>query len=542
MKYFKKTGTTTNPADASTSGKTASGPTSPASTVAGQGDTKKHSRKDRRAAKQARKLARTQTSKLASNQNGYTQAPADMFRPDVSWDAGRRSRTGSAYGLYDPAPEGGISTTRQTEISNLAVPWSPTSYKGLLFGLDLESGWGVMHDPIFAYPNTVNNANVILIGDLGSAKSSGGKTWGCLRPLILNRNVIVVDKKPSDSNPEEGEYAALSRFFGREPITFKIGGGGACLNIFDPAISPEVEDTRTNGSEAPPSQAQLLRAVATEVLGRPVSSREGKAMRTAHHRVLKETRAAGRTPTIGLVIARMLDPSPIDCEELQIERTVLREWGYDLAFELERFVDEDLSGLIDGETSENVVLADGLTVFDVSQLPETGPALAIIMTVINTWMTNRLFRAKNRRQTHFIVEEAWHVVQTSVAKVIRRNQKVSRAIGLSNWFMFHHVSDIPPGTEAEAIIKECDTVLVYQQKKAPDARAAVEMFDLPASSYGTILNLATGTCLMKIGNEAPFEVKHLRSDVEKILTDTDKALTAQKMNEVITDELEPHAA
>src|SRR5690606_26495805 len=120
MKYFKKTSTTTNPADTSKSGKTASGPASPASTVAGQGETKKYSRKDRRTAKQARKLARIQATKLASTQNSNTPAPSEMFRPDVSWDAGRRSRTGSAYGLYDPAPEGGISTTRQTEISNLA--------------------------------------------------------------------------------------------------------------------------------------------------------------------------------------------------------------------------------------------------------------------------------------------------------------------------------------------------------------------------------------------------------------------------------------
>lgn len=275
----------------------------------------------------------------------------------------------------------------------------------------------------------------------------------------------------------------------------------------------------------------LLRAVAEEVLGRPISPREGKALRTAHRRALKDARAQSITPTIRLVINRMIDPAEENSSYLEIDKTTLREWGYDVAFELERFVEEDLAGMIDNETTKDVKLKDGLTVFDVSQLPENGPALAIVMTVINTWMTNRLFKAKNRRQTHFVVEEAWHLVQTSVAKVIRRNQKVSRAIGLSNWFFFHHVSDIPAGTDAEAIIKECDTVLVYQQKKAPDARAAVDMFDLPASSYPTILNLATGTCLMKIGNEAPFEVKHLRSDVETILTDTDKALVARTTSE-----------
>lgn len=476
-------------------------------------------------------------TKAAKSATKKTTSPPSPQGADITWDAGRRSRWGSRYGLYDPAPEGAASTTRQAEVSNLAVPWSPTSYKGLLFGIDLESGWGVMHDPIFAYPSTVNNANVVVIGDLGSAKSSAGKTWGCLRPMILGRNVIVIDKKPSDSNPEEGEYAELCRYQGGQPITFKIGGGGSCINIFDPSISAESEDEDHQG-ETPPSQSMLLRAVAEEVLGRPISPREGKALRTAHRRAQHDATEQGITPTIRLVIARMIDPCEEDCTTLEIDKGTLREWGYDVAFELERFVEEDLAGMIDQVTSKDVKLADGLTVFDVSQLPENGPALAIVMTVINTWMTNRLFKAKNRRQTHFIVEEAWHLVQTSVAKVIRRNQKVSRAIGLSNWFFFHHVSDIPSGTDAEAIIKECDTVLVYQQKKAPDARAAVEMFDLPASSYSTILNLATGTCLMKIGNEAPFEVKHLRSDVEKILTDTDRALVARKTSEGQADDVE----
>lgn len=464
--------------------------------------------------------------------------------PLVVWDSCRKSRAGSKYGLYDPAPEGSISTTRQAEISNLAVPSSPTSYKGLLFGLDLESGWGIMHDPIFAYPRRVNNGNVIVIGDLGSGKSSCGKTWAVLRPLNLRRNVVVIDKKPSDSNPDEGEYAEISRFLGKDPITFKIGKGGSCINIFDPAITGIAHDEEIDSQEVetPASQAMLLRAVAEEVLGRELKEREGEALTVAHERTLKECAGTNRVPTIRVLLEKLLNPVEGTGASERITANDLFEWGLDLALALKRMVDSDLAGLIDGETSENVVFSNGLTVFDVSQLPEDGPALSIIMTVINTWMTNYLFKAKNRRHTHFVVEEAWHVVQSSIAKVIRRNQKVSRAIGLSNWFFFHHISDVPAGTHAEAIIKECDTVLVYQQKKAHDAEAAVEMFDFPASSRDTILNLSTGSCLMKIGKEAPFEAKHLRSAVEEYLTDTDKALTVHKVSEEVDYEFTEYAA
>ena len=55
-------------------------------------------------------------------------------------------------------------------------------------------------------------------------------------------------------------------------------------------------------------------------------------------------------------------------------------------------IEDDLAGLIDGPTSENIRLNSGLTVFDVSLLPEDGPALPIVMTIINTWLANTLYR------------------------------------------------------------------------------------------------------------------------------------------------------
>jgi hypothetical protein len=146
------------------------------------------------------------------------------------------------------------------------------------------------------------------------------------------------------------------------------------------------------------------------------------------------------------------------------------------------------------------------------------------MTIINTWLANTLYRQETPVPTTLLIEEAWHTVQGSVAKVTRRNTKLSRALSLSCQFAFHHISDIPDDSPAIAMLKECGTVLLYKQQKAADARACEEMFNLPYGSAGSIAALVKGTCMFKIGSLDPFVAIHVRSPLEVELTDTDKAM------------------
>ncbi|WP_410604684.1 hypothetical protein [Amycolatopsis sp. lyj-90] len=52
-------------------------------------------------------------------------------------------------------------------------------------------------------------------------------------------------------------------------------------------------------------------------------------------------------------------------------------------------IEEDLAGLVDGETSPDIQARPSPrpSPFDISGLPVEGPALRIVMTVINTWRT-----------------------------------------------------------------------------------------------------------------------------------------------------------
>ena len=244
---------------------------------------------------------------------------------------------------------------------------------------------------------------------------------------------------------------------------------------------------------------------------------------------------------IGDVVRALLNPSAASAERASATPEQLKEFGREAAYELERLIEDDLAGLIDAPTSPNVTLNKLLTVFDVSALPEDGPALPIVMTIINTWLTNQLMSGKGQ-QTVFIIEEAWHIVSGSVAEVTRRNLKLQRGVGLMNVMAIHHISDIPPDSPAIAIVKEAGTVFIYGQDRPNDAQACASMFNLPDTAVEALLDMPQGSCLLKIGNKAALMVNHVRSDIEVELTNTDDAMLGIGADDAELDFEEPAAA
>ena len=444
----------------------------------------------------------------------------------------RRWKWLDRMGFYEPAYHGIKSTTRQAEALNIAIAGPPSSAQGLFVGQDTVTGQMVLHDVFQAYEDGVlTSPNFVVIGDVGKGKSSLLKTWAVLRPLILTgRRAVVIDKKLQrwPDGTRSGENTMLARFFGSEPIAFQIGGRLSCINPLDPRIAALVDETDNDDDpdtpQRPAGQSMLLRAVLHRALDRPLLPREGKALREAHHAALDRGIADGREPTLRDVHRAFLHPTEAAAERAVTTVAELRDWGRDAAYELERLVDDDLRGLIDGPTTPNVKLDTQLTVFDVSRLPEEGPALSIVMTIINTWLSNLLATEQGRWRTHFVVEEGWHLVEGPTAKVFQRNWKLARGLGLSNGVAIHHPSDLPESSPAIALIKEAETALIYGQARHNDAAECVRLFGLPSTTVETIRQLPKGVCLLKVGARPPLLVRHLRSQVEEELTNTDAAM------------------
>lgn len=443
-----------------------------------------------------------------------------------------RRRLLDRWGWYEPREQPMSTTTRQAEALNLALSSPPTSSRGLIVGTDLLSGQLVVHDPFVAYEDKlISSVNVAVIGDVGKGKSSLLKTWACTRQLLLgNRRVVVLDKKLQAGL---GEYTALARFLGAPSIRFSVDGTGSRLNLLDPVIAlggDQIDDAgyTLDNTERPTGQMMLLRAVLAEALGRTVTEREGKALRLALLAATRDARERDRVPIIGDVVHYLLHPIADDADALNRTVAELQDWGLDAAFALERMIQEDLAGLVDGETSPEVNLdhPSGLTHIDISALPTEGPALRVVMALINTWQTNMLAaRSERAEQTVNIIEEGWHVAEGSIGQVLRRNVKLSRGLGLSTVVGIHHVADLATGSPGRALLQEAETRFIYGQGSYDDARACAELYNLPPGTAETIMALEQGTCLLQVGSRDPILVRHERSPREIALTDTDGALT-----------------
>lgn len=475
-------------------------------------------------------------TKAATELKGADDAERPLPRPLPL----QRNKTLDKLGYYEPSYSGIKSTTRQAEALNVAMAGPPSSPRGLFVGQDTVSGQMVLHDVFQAYEDgLITSPNFVVLGDVGKGKSSLLKTWAVLRPLILNgRRAVVIDKKlqrwPDGSM--SGENTMLARFFGGEPIAFTIGKGTSCINPLDPRISALVDDPLDSegeswdietGDQRPAGQSMLIRAVLHRALDRPLTPREGKAVREAHRAALRAGQKEGREATLRDVHHALLYPSDDAAKHSVSTVDDLREWGRDSAYELDRLIEDDLRGLIDGPTTDNIRLDSQLTVFDLSRLPEEGPALPVIMTVINTWLSNMLANDPTPIRTHFVVEEGWHLVAGPTAKVFQRNWKLARGLGLSNGVAIHHISDIPTDSPAIALLKEAETVFVYGQARQDDADECLRLFGFPSSVRQAIRQLPKGVCLLKIGAQPTLMVRHLRSEIEAELTNTDAGMLAR---------------
>ncbi len=151
---------------------------------------------------------------------------------------GHRATTATAQAIYPFAAEGGLGG------------------RGVYIGRDLYGG-SFCFDAFELYrQRLLTNPNVLVIGAVGSAKSSLIKTY-LYRQAIFGRIPWITDPK--------GEYGPLAAALGVEPIRL-APGRGITLNPLSP----------TGGWE---SQLSLLLAVGAAAVGRALLPEELAAMR-----------------------------------------------------------------------------------------------------------------------------------------------------------------------------------------------------------------------------------------------------------------------
>ncbi|NHA02144.1 hypothetical protein G5V59_27585 [Nocardioides sp. W3-2-3] len=144
-----------------------------------------------------------------------------------------------------------------------------------------------------------------------------------------------------------------------------------------------------------------------------------------------------------------------------------------------------------------------------------------------------VWSARGSRQRVILLEEGYHTNSldgagsVTVAGMLKSLVKRARGIGLCFVIVIHHLSDIPSHTDAISLVKEAGIVHVYRQDKTDDIRAVIEQYGFPASIAETLRDLEQGVQIMRIGSEPPRLVRHVRSSLERDLTDSDAAMVGR---------------
>ena len=95
--------------------------------------------------------------------------------------------------------------------------------------------------------------NIIILGTVGSAKSSFTRKVCVIRPVLLNKHrVVVFDKRDQDG---AGEYTGVVERMVGTHLRFTADGEGARLNLLDPQI---IRGTRLIGRLAGRTDKEAL--------------------------------------------------------------------------------------------------------------------------------------------------------------------------------------------------------------------------------------------------------------------------------------------
>jgi hypothetical protein len=374
---------------------------------------------------------------------------------------------------------------------------------GVVIGTDLLGG-AFRYDPFFLYrAGVISNPNMVVMGQIGRGKSAFVKSY-LWRQSLLGRQAWVVDPK--------GEYSRLAEAWGVKPLRLQPGG-----------------TVRLNPLDLGRGRAELLGALLEGAFERPLSPRERACLEVA----IDDAASCEGLATVPLVVEALLSPTPQAAASLRTDVTTLQEDGRDVALELRRLVHGDLAGMFDGPTTPGIDLSAPLVVLDLSPLYHS-QALGTLMTCALAWLGAFLSRRPGG-QCLLVIDEAWAILaRPGVARWLQASWKLSRAWGVANVAVIHHVSDLaaagPDGSEtvklAQGLLADSETVVVYAQPPG-ELERSVAWLGLNETEAGLLPRLGRGVALWKVGGDS-FLVEHVMSDAERSLTATDAKMLGRE--------------
>jgi hypothetical protein len=373
-------------------------------------------------------------------------------------------------------------------------------HAGPVIGVDLNADALWHFSPWDAYADTGDrgtfSTNVLVLGAYRSGKSAVVKTLA-VRSIAFGHQAVV----PSDS---KGEWVVVAEAVGGTVI--RLGGGGkARLNPLDRG------PRRTGATDEQDEQLVRQRRAATLTSLVEMTLESGRLTAAEHaciHLALERAVAGtGGQPTLRLVHA-----------ELEAIAAGTAKADPDLKaavsgprFALRRFVDGDLSGLFEDESTVAFDEDAPMVVVDTSELFARGDLVAQLTQVCTTAWVQAVISDRGARRTRYVIrEEGWRDMSSLAAlQMYQQWLKLSRHYGISNIVILHKMGDLDAVGDADSqerslaysVVGDIENKLIFRtnQQGAGDLRSRL---DLPAVHVEMARQLRQGQFIGYIGQFA----------------------------------------
>jgi hypothetical protein len=411
-------------------------------------------------------------------------------RPRLAERPGHRATTATAQAVYPFVAEGGLGG------------------RGVYIGRDLYGG-SFCFDAFELYrQRALTNPNVLVIGAVGSAKSSLIKTY-LYRQAVFGRIPWVTDPK--------GEYGPLARALGVEPIRL-APGGGVTLNPLAPHSGWE-------------GQLSLLLAVAAGALGRDLQPEEQASLGEA----LNILNGQLGEPTLPRVVELLLRPPKEMADRLATTTKELARAARQAALGLQRLCEGELRGMFDAPTTPGLRVDGRAVVLDLSAVYHS-TALGILMTCAAAWQRAAIAAqhaeadrsGRPAPKVINVADEAWKILGVlGIGEWLQDSFKRSRAYGIQNVIVMHRLSDLSAAGAAgsrevalaEGLLHDAQTRVVYAQYEDEIVRVR-DALGLTSVEAELLPQLDPGIALWKVGRRS-FLVQHRYGPQEAAIVDTD---------------------
>src|SRR4051812_20470722 len=446
----------------------------------------------------------TRRSRHASMCSGSTGSKRRHSRSLFRWRAG----CGDPVRASSVEQHGHSATTANVQAVYPFVADGGLGGRGVYIGRDAYGG-SFVYDPWELYGRELTSPNMLVIGQIGRAKSSLVKTY-LWRQSVFGRRAWVIDPK--------GEYGPLANAFGVQPIAL-VPGGDVRLNPL----------TRRAGWT---EQLRLLQAIAAGALHRPLEPEEEAGLREAL-RAINSRRDL--EPTLPRVVDVLLRPTEAMAAQLATSVHELARAPRRAALGLQRLCEGDLRGMFDGPTTAGLDLDAPFVCLDLSAVYDSS-GLGILMTCAAAWLRAMVDEQRTRTDAdtpagdklHAVVDEAWRIFSNpGIGEWLQDSFKHSRAYGIQNVVVMHRLSDLrAAGAEgsrearlAEGLLADAETRVIYAQP-TDELERTRELLGLTETEVELLPTLRRGEALWKVGQRS-FLVYHRLSSFEARLVDTD---------------------